>query len=113
MPERAREFLKHRPHWPYAAGAAVLLVAGLADWPYGYYVFLRWTVTVVAAFVGFVAYTWKGLHAVWPFGVIAILFNPLVPVHLSREIWAAIDLVVAAAFLVSIFIVRCPPRVTE
>jgi hypothetical protein len=33
-------------------------------------------------------------------GLVALLFNPVVPVHLTREIWFFIDLAVAAIFAV-------------
>ena len=29
------------------------------------------------------------------FGLLAVLFNPIIPVHLSREIWAPIDMAAA------------------
>lgn len=34
----------------------------------------------------------------WVFGIIALLFNPIIPVHLSREIWAPIDIMAALIF---------------
>ena len=61
-------------------------------------------VTIAAALV---AYGWlqRDRSSVVPyaFGGIAILFNPVVPVHLSRAAWASIDLAVAAAFLLAMW----------
>lgn len=39
-------------------------------------------------------------------GGIAILFNPIIPVHLTKDIWVIIDLIVAILFLVSIFKIK-------
>ena len=39
-------------------------------------------------------------------GSIALLFNPIIPVHLSREIWAPIDITAALILVVSIFTIR-------
>ena len=33
------------------------------------------------------------------FVAVALLFNPLFPVHLSRELWAGIDVATAAMFI--------------
>jgi hypothetical protein len=72
--------------------------------PYGFYTLLRLVVTITA---GLVAYGWlqrdRGSVVPFAFGGIAILFNPLIPVHLSRAAWAPIDLVVAAAFLLAMW----------
>lgn len=42
----------------------------------------------------------------WILGIIALLFNPIIPVHLSREIWAPVDVMAALIFVVSIFTIR-------
>jgi hypothetical protein len=39
---------------------------------------------------------------VWTFAIVAILFNPVVPVHLTRHAWAPIDIAAAILFLASI-----------
>lgn len=84
----------------------LLLLAIPAIWPYGYYVFLRWMVTGSAIFLIWVAnklqkQKWLGLMI-----VIAILFNPIIPIYLTKEIWVVIDLIVAIIFLVSIFKIK-------
>jgi uncharacterized protein (DUF983 family) len=42
----------------------------------------------------------------WVLGIIVLLFNPIIPVHLSREIWAPIDVISALIFILSIFTIR-------
>ena len=80
-------------------GVALLLLAALAPWPYGYYKLLRWLVCSVASFLAF-RFTESGRvgHA-WTWGAIAVLFNPLIPVHLDRTTWNVADITVAVVLL--------------
>jgi signal transduction histidine kinase len=76
------------------------------DWPYGYYQLLRFVVCGVSVYVAFMAYAWKRLWATWLFGIMAVLFNPLVPIHLSRELWQPIDFACAALFAVVALVLK-------
>lgn len=86
--------------------AAAMLLWALARHPYGYYVLLRWIVCGVSAYTAFRATEVRKSAWAWIFGIIAFLFNPIIPVHLSRETWAPIDAAVAAILVVSIFVIR-------
>jgi len=82
-----------------AISAAPLLIA-LLELPYGYYILLRlWTcpLAIAAAYACFCTQKFKWLAI--PFGIIALMFNPLIPVHFEREVWQVIDFIVAAMFL--------------
>lgn len=46
------------------------------------------------------------MWAIVMFGVIALLFNPIVPVHLSRSIWSPIDIAAAVAFIAAAIFVN-------
>lgn len=72
---------------------AVMLLAALASWPYGYYTFLRLVVTACAIALVVVEYqrTDKFSVSSIPLIGIALLFNPLIPVHMKRDLWALID----------------------
>jgi hypothetical protein len=70
-----------------------MLLLALVPWPYSYYQLLRFVTCGAAVYVAFMAYNWQKMWAVWLFGFIAVLFNPLIPIHLSREIWQPIDVV--------------------
>ncbi len=98
--------LKKRPHLIPAIIAALMLLGALAPWPYGYYQLLRFVVCPVSGYVAFVAYKWQKLWATCLFGIVAVLFNPLIPVHLSRELWQPIDLICSFIFGISIFILK-------
>ena len=85
--------------------AALMLVGALGRWPYGYYVLLRWVVSG-AGVVVFIAAITEGRHATaWTFAGVVLLFNPLVPIHLDREIWGVIDLASATVFAYAAFVV--------
>jgi len=84
----------------------LLLLAIPAIWPYGYYVFLRWLVTASALFLIWVAYNLKKTFWLFLMGIVAILFNPIIPVHLDKETWVIIDFIVAILFLISIFKIK-------
>lgn len=77
---------------------AVMLVLAVLPLPYGYYTALR---IVVCGAAGFLVYQlWNQDGSFWLFGffAVAILFNPLIPIHLTKAIWQPIDLGTAAYF---------------
>ncbi|HUU44490.1 MAG TPA: DUF6804 family protein [Acidobacteriota bacterium] len=83
--------------------AAALLFWALADHAYGYYILLQWIVCGVSVWGVFI-FMGRG-KPVWivALAVIAILFNPVVPVHLFRATWAPIDIVAGLVLLASGF----------
>lgn len=105
--------LEKRPHLIPCIITALMLVGALGRWPYGYYQLLRWVTCGAAVFVAFVAYNWEKLWATWLFGFIALLFNPVIPVHLSREIWQPIDVVCALLFAIIALALREPRQSEE
>lgn len=79
--------------------AAVILLWALLPNPHGFYMLVR---LVVCGVCGYTAYRYaerelSGLA--WLFGVIAVAYNPLLPVYLTRAIWMPLDLI-TAGFLV-------------
>lgn len=104
--QRAQAFLESRPHLvPALVAAAMLFSAGLQRHEYGFYQALRWITCLAAVAVAVTA--WTRLQAVsWVFLAVAVLFNPLSPIRLSRETWQPIDLVVGALFLVAAGVAR-------
>lgn len=71
----------------------------LADWPYGYYQFLRFAVFAAAALSSW--RSWQDGSPFWAVALagLALLFNPFLPVHFRRDEWAWIDILAALAFL--------------
>jgi len=101
--------LKPRPHFIPSLIAAAMLLVALVPWPYGYYMLLRWVTCAAAIYVAYKAYVWGTAWAAWAFGFVAALFNPLLPIHLDRELWRPIDVTAAAAFVLAVFLLRQPP----
>jgi hypothetical protein len=71
-----------------------------ARMPYGYYTFTRIVVCGFGAFFAFLAWEDGPLSRLWSviFGLLAVLFNPVVPIYLSRGSWFYFDLLAAALF---------------
>jgi len=80
------QLLNKRPHLIPAIIAAIMLLLALAPWPYGYYQLLRFVVCFNGAYIAYLAYNQQKNWVAWLFGFIAVLFNPLLPIYLSREI---------------------------
>lgn len=100
--------LQKRPHLIPVAVAALMLFGALGQWPYGYYQLLRFVVCGVSAYIAFMAYQWHKLWATWLFAFIAVLFNPLIPIHLPKEVWHTIDVTCAFLFVAIAFTLRKP-----
>lgn len=90
--------------------AAAMLVGALAPWPYGYYNLLRWVTTSIAVLVAILALRWKRTWTVPVFVFVAILFNPIWPVQLSRSTWQPIDIGTAVLFALAAVVVKPPPN---
>ena len=86
---------------------AAMLLFALDDWPYGFYVLLRVIVCGATVLVVFHEYDLRGGTSGWMavLAGMALLFNPLFPVGLSREQWAPID--VASAIVLVIHYLAC------
>jgi len=100
--------MKRRPHLAPCVIAAGFLLGALVRWPYGYYVLLRWVTCASAVFVCYTAYGWERMAWVWVLAFVAVLFNPLVPVHLSRPIWQPIDTLAAVLFIAAAATLAAP-----
>ena len=78
---------------------ASLLLLALIDLPIGYYTFLRIVVTI-GAIAGVITEFENGVNFwVLAFGLVAVLFNPIIPVYLGdKAIWMPIDIITAILF---------------
>lgn len=93
--------MKNTPHLLWAAPALMLTIA-LAPLPYGYYTILRLVVSASAGVLAYNAYREAGRSLTpWTIALAsaALIFNPILPVHLTRTTWAPINLAFAALFV--------------
>ena len=105
-----KNLLQKRPHLIPCIVAAVILFGALGDWPYGYYQLIRWITCGAAVWVAVLAYGWEKNWATVVFAIVAVLFNPLVPIHLSRDLWQPIDVICAVLFVVVGLILKKPAK---
>jgi len=90
-----------------AVVASLFLFAALIDgWPYGFFTILRFVVFTATAYIAWMAYGQRKEKWVWIFGFLAVLFNPFIIIHLNREIWSVIDLIVGIFMIISVFIFK-------
>lgn len=95
-----------------SAAVVALLMAALAQPAGAYQVALEFVVCVCS-----VVASWEAARArkyLWlvVFGVIAILFNPIVPVALSHATFIGVDLATMLIFLTSLVVVHVRPRLS-
>ena len=91
--------LRHHPSvWLAPAG---LLLLALLPWPYGYYNFLRLVVCAVAAWIAYTQWREDDALSGWvvALAATAILYNPVLPIFLTREIWSVLNLLSAGVFI--------------
>ena len=81
---------------------AILLFIAIFGLPYGYYTLLRLVVTGISVYAAFFLFERDGVNF-WAFLGIALLFNPLIPVYLSREVWFPINVIVGVYFAVTAY----------
>ncbi|MFH1402282.1 MAG: DUF6804 family protein [Patescibacteria group bacterium] len=81
---------------------SILLLLALFPWVYGYYIILRWAVSLVAIYyiLGFYSRAKVFDFKIWLLVATAVLFNPLAPIFLqSKIVWGIIDVIVASFFV--------------
>jgi predicted permease len=67
---------------------------------------MRFIVCGVAIYCALQASSQRKEEWMWVLGGIAVLFNPLIPFHLSRGLWSIVDIIVGITLIISIFFVR-------
>ncbi len=85
---------------------AILSIVALAQLPYGYYQFLRIVICIAATYLTYREYQLDDKITIWAviFALLAVLFNPIIPVHLKRDIWAVFNIICAIIFIAHLII---------
>ena len=88
--------------------AGLLIIAPLISFPYGFYTFLRLVISITSAIIIF--YTYKSVGGVNEiliiFALIFILYNPVFPVYLTREIWMPVNFITSGIYIFGYFRVK-------
>jgi hypothetical protein len=92
--------------------AAVVLLACVAIVDSSAFVFARWGVTVLALIVLVFAVRGRTWWAAVATAAVAVCWNPVVVVPIPGEVWAALQILAAALFIVVGIVVKVP-RETE
>lgn len=97
-----KDYPEHRKPFIIASLlCSVLLLLALADMPYDYYTLLRIAIAGYAGIFFFIHifqdqknenyHNWAVITA----AIVCLLFNPIAPIHFSRETWAIFDIATA------------------
>jgi hypothetical protein len=88
--------------WTVAAVLVALFqLKALGDNPYDYYVNLRWITLAIAAFGAYATFHFEHLGWTLLFFGVALVYSPLIPVHLARSTWAPLNIATAICFVVA------------
>ena len=94
--------------WLFLVPIALLLI-GLADLPTGYYTLVRIAVCCISVLSAIWSYKTDekvGIATVI-YGLLALIFNPFIPVYLhDKEVWTVIDLAGALLLAIRYFTIK-------
>lgn len=101
FPENIRQFMMEKFRYDPSEGIAEVITVFLLLWalmpfnPYGYYIFLKLVVSCTLIYLAIHAY--KNNNKVWLVLCIGyvLIYNPIIRVHFSREIWSIINIITA------------------
>ena len=79
----------------------VVMAIGVLPMPYGYYSLSRLVVCGCAIYFAIASKSQNQDVFIWVFGALAVLYNPIIPVHLyEKEMWMIVNLFTALFFFV-------------
>ena len=74
--------------------------------PYGYYILLRWVCCAVFVYLAIQAWNIEKQGWVWILGVTAAIYNPILRIHSTREMWSIVNLIAIGLAVASIFVLK-------
>jgi hypothetical protein len=83
---------------------AILLLICLLDLPYGYFQFVRFASLIGFCILAYHANSNNKQTEVIIYIILAVLFQPFIKISLGRELWNIVDVIVAVALLISLFL---------
>lgn len=75
----------------------VLFFISIFDLPYGFYTFMRILVFILSVIFIFLYYSERGYFSstLIPVIIIGTLWNPIIPIYLTKDIWVVLDIIAA------------------
>jgi hypothetical protein len=83
---------------------AILFFLCLADMPYGFYQFVRFVGLVGFGILAYQANSNGKQTQAIIYIILAVLFQPFIKISLGRELWNIVDVIVAIALIISLFL---------
>ena len=85
----------------------LMLFAGIPKFfPYGYYTLLRFVVCGTGGYIAYFAFEEEKRFIGFLSILVALLFNPIIPIHLAKDAWVVIDFITTIFFTITIFTLR-------
>ena len=91
---------------PQLIACLMLLWALIPVNPYGYYILLRLVCCGIFAYLAYQAFIQEQQGWTWVLGITAVLYNPVIRIHLNREIWSVINVATITIAVASIFVIK-------
>lgn len=90
----------------HALVVGLLLWALIPDNPYGYYLVMRWIVSAVFLYLAISAHEERRASWAWVWAVTAGIYNPIVPVHATRELWSIVNVITIGLVIFRMLVTR-------
>ncbi len=91
---------------PQIVATIMLLWALNPENPYGYYILLRWVCCGIFLFLLTRSIAVNKQGWAWTFGIMAGIYNPILSLHMNREIWSVVNVITIIIVWVSIFALK-------
>ena len=98
--------LRRNPPIAQLVGIAMLAWGLTSGNPYAYFILLRWILCGIFIFLCVRAYHLRLSGWVWTLGIAAAIYNPVVRVHLNRELWSEINIITIGLLAVTVWVLR-------
>ncbi len=94
------------PVLPQLVAIAMLLWALNPANPYGYYILLRIAVCAICLYLMFRAIELNNTPWMWILGITAVIYNPIIRIHLTREIWSVLNIATVVMLAITFRVLR-------
>jgi hypothetical protein len=100
------EYHNRAQYIPQIVAILMLLWALNPENPYGYYVLLRIVLCGICSFLAFRALEIRNDKWVWILGLTAVIYNPIIRIHLTRDVWSAVNMATILVLAVTVGALR-------
>ena len=76
----------------------VMLAIALLPLPYAYYMLLRVVIFGASAYLAVAAFSEDKTELAWVLAINALIYNPILPVHMTKDGWTIINLLTIGLF---------------